>query len=43
MKIGFSLGRCISDIVNGEVALDDVAFVIAATNIHEEVQLCSGS
>jgi hypothetical protein len=39
MKIGFSLGRCIRDIVNGEVALDDVAFVIAATNIHEEVQL----
>jgi hypothetical protein len=39
MKIGFSLGRCIRDIVNGEVSLDDVAFVIAATNIHEEVQL----
>jgi hypothetical protein len=39
MKIGFSLGRCIRDIVNGEVALDDVAFVIAATNIHEEEQL----
>jgi hypothetical protein len=39
MKIGFSLGRCIRDVVNGEVALDDVAFVIAATNIHEEVQL----
>jgi hypothetical protein len=39
MKIGFSLGRCIRDIVNGEVALDDVAFVIAATNIHEENQL----
>jgi hypothetical protein len=39
MKIGFSLGRCIRDIVKGEVALDDVAFVIAATNIHEEDQL----
>jgi hypothetical protein len=39
MKIGFSLGRCIRDIVNGEVALDDVAFVIAATNIHEQEQL----
>ena len=39
MKIGFSLGRCIRDIVNGEVSLDDVAFVIAATNIHEEIQL----
>jgi len=39
MKIGFSLGRCIRDIVNKEVALDDVAFVIAATNIHTEEQL----
>ena len=39
MKIGFSLGRCIRDIVKNEVALDDVAFVIAATNIHEEEQL----
>jgi hypothetical protein len=39
MKIGFSLGRCIRDIVKGEVYLADVAFVIAATNIHEEVQL----
>lgn len=39
MKIGFSLGRCIRDIVNGKVAVDDVAFVIAATNIHEAEQL----
>jgi hypothetical protein len=39
MKIGFSLGRCVRDIVNDEVALDDVAFVIAATNIHSEEQL----
>jgi hypothetical protein len=39
MKIGFSLGRCIRDIVKNEVALDDVAFVIAATNIHKEEQL----
>ena len=39
MKIGFSLGRCIRDIVKGEVALDSVAFVIAATNIHSEEQL----
>lgn len=39
MKIGFSLGRCIRDIVKGEVDLDDVAFVIAATNIHSEEQL----
>ena len=39
MKIGFSLGRCIRDIVKNEVALEDVAFIIAATNIHEEEQL----
>jgi hypothetical protein len=39
MKIGFSLGRCIRDIVNGEVTIDDVAFIIAATNIHDTEQL----
>jgi hypothetical protein len=39
MKIGFSLGRCIRDIVNGAVSINDVAFIIAATNIHEEEQL----
>ncbi len=39
MKIGFSLGRCIRDIVKKEIALDDVAFIIAATNIHSEEQL----
>ena len=33
MKIGFSLGRCIRDIVNGGVGVDDVAFLITATNI----------
>jgi len=35
MKIGFSLGRCVRDIVNGDVAIDDVAFVIAATAIRD--------
>lgn len=39
MKIGFSLGRCVRDIVNGEVSEDDVAFIIAATCIHEIDQL----
>ena len=39
MKIGFSLGRCVRDIVNGEVAIDDVAFIIAATCIKEGEQL----
>lgn len=39
MKIGFSLGRCIRDIVEGKVDLDDVAFIITATNIREKEQL----
>jgi len=39
MKIGFSLGRCIRDIVKGEVDIDSVAFIIAATNIREIEQL----
>jgi hypothetical protein len=33
MKIGFSFGRCIRDIVNGDISIDDVAFIITATNI----------
>jgi hypothetical protein len=39
MKIGFSLGRCVRDIVRGDVHIDDVAFIIAATAIHDEEQL----
>ena len=39
MKIGFSLGRCIRDIVNGDVVINDVAFIIAATRIDNEEQL----
>ena len=39
MKIGFSFGRCIRDIVLGKVELDEVAFIIAATNINNEEQL----
>lgn len=35
MKIGFSLGRCVRDIVTGEVAIDDVAFIIASTAIRD--------
>lgn len=41
MKIGFSLGRCVRDIVKGDVSIDDVAFIIAATNIHDEAQLAN--
>lgn len=39
MKIGFSLGRCIRDIVNQEVSIEDVAFLITATYIQDEKQL----
>lgn len=39
MKIGFSLGRCVRDIVNGEVSVDDVAFLITATSISTKEQL----
>jgi hypothetical protein len=39
MKIGFSLGRCVRDIVLGKVAEDEVAFIIGATNIREVEQL----
>jgi len=36
MKIGFSFGRCVRDIVNGEVSIDDVAFLITATRIRDQ-------
>jgi hypothetical protein len=39
MKIGFSLGRCVRDIVAGKVSEDEVAFIITATNIRELEQL----
>jgi hypothetical protein len=39
MKIGFSLGRCVRDIVRGDVSIDDVAFIITATSIHDREQL----
>ena len=39
MKIGFSLGRCVRDIVKGELTTNDVAFIIASTAIREEAQL----
>jgi hypothetical protein len=41
MKIGFSLGRCVRDIVKGDVSSNDVAFIIAATSIHDEPQLAN--
>jgi hypothetical protein len=39
MKIGFSFGRCIRDIVKGEVPIDDVAFLITATYITNKENL----
>jgi hypothetical protein len=39
MKIGFSLGRCVRDIVSGKVSEDDVAFIIGATCIRDTDQL----
>jgi len=39
MKIGFSFGRCIRDIVNGEVDIDSVAFIIGATAIRDQEQM----
>ncbi len=39
MKIGFSLGRCVRDIVMGKISEDEVAFIITATCIREIEQL----
>jgi len=39
MKIGFSLGRCVRDIVTGKISEDEVAFIITATCIREVEQL----
>jgi hypothetical protein len=41
MKIGFSFGRCIRDIVRGDVNIDDVAFIITATNIRDREHINS--
>ena len=39
MKIGFSFGRCIRDIADGKISLDDVAFIISATDISDREQI----
>lgn len=36
MKIGFSFGRCLRDIVNGEVAIEDVLCIIGRTRMLTE-------
>jgi hypothetical protein len=42
MKVGFSLGRCIRDIVNDIVSYDDVAFIITGTALRDEdsIKMC---
>lgn len=39
MKIGFSLGRCVRDIVNGDININDVAFIITATSVKDQDHL----
>lgn len=39
MKIGFSLGRCVRDIVKGLVSIDDVLWIISGTHVETEDQL----
>lgn len=39
MKIGFSFGRCLRDIVNGEVSYDDVYLIVTRTAIHDSTQV----
>ena len=39
MKVGFSLGRCIRDIVNNAVDIDDVIVIIAGTKFETQGQL----
>ncbi len=41
MKIGFSLGKCVRDIVKGVVDIDDVLVIIARTKIDDVEQLKS--
>jgi hypothetical protein len=42
MKVGFSLGRCIRDIVNDIVGYEDVAFIITGTALRDEeaIKMC---
>lgn len=39
MKVGFSLGRCIRDIVNGTVEQDDVVVIVSGTRFTTQEQL----
>lgn len=39
MRIGFSLGRCVRDIVKGDIGIDDVVVIITSTRIETAEQL----
>jgi len=39
MKVGFSLGRCIRDIVKGTVEQDDVIVIVSGTRFETQEQL----
>jgi hypothetical protein len=39
MKVGFSLGRCIRDIVNDVVEIDDVVVIVSGTRFETQEQL----
>lgn len=39
MKVGFSLGRCVRDIVNGTVDIDDVIVIVSGTRFTTQEQL----
>lgn len=39
MKIGFSFGRCVRDLVDGTVDFDDVYLVVSRTMIHDSSQV----
>ncbi len=39
MKIGFSFGQCIRDIVQGKVKIEDVIVIVASTRIETREQL----
>lgn len=39
MKVGFSLGRCIRDIVTDIVSYDDVAFIITGTALRDQAAI----
>jgi hypothetical protein len=39
MKLGFSFGRCVRDIVNGKVHVDDVFLIVSQTAIRDSSQI----